>query len=252
MVFAKLLSPVTNAHKTPHTHQNPFIMLIRFLLPVCALSLSTAINAQDGPRQNNYGIGLHYGHPFGEHAKAHPGGFLGVHGYLAFPISDLPLDYGFGFAYDQLDYSSRPITVRFPDFQTYNGKFTAKNQAYGVLPFLRYRPLDGGAVMPYAEVFAGARLFMTRSQIELEYDHSMAEHYQKVDVASAYGVATGVMVHVGKQVYLHMRYERSWGGRATQVDLDSIHANSRQDVSFGTYTTYTGAWRVQVGLVGYF
>ena len=227
-------------------------MFYRLLLPVCALSLSTALNAQAAPRENNYGIGLHYGHPFGDHAKAHPGGFLGVSGYLAFPIMDLPFDYGFGFAYDQLDYSSRPVTVRFPDFQTYNGKLIAKNQAYGALPFLRYRPLDGGAVMPYAEVFAGARLFMTRSQIELEYDRSMSQHYQKVDIASAYGVATGVMVHVGKQIYLHMRYERSWGGRATQVDLDTIHANSKQDVNFGTYTTHTGAWRVHVGLVGYF
>ena len=80
----------------------------------------------------------------------------------------------------------------------------------------------------------------------------MSDRNAHTDIATAWGLAAGTMVHLSEEVYLHLRYAYAWGGDATQPDLETVHMDAQRNLRFQTRTADTRAWRFEVGLVGYF
>lgn len=127
-----------------------------------------------------------------------------------------------------------------------------KSQSYAVLPMLRYRPFQG-PVMVYAEVFGGARLFMSNSKVNVDSrDKPINRRYQEADISLEWGLAGGLMVRTGKNFMLEARWAHSWGGRVQYIDLDNIAMDAEGRITFGTLTSATSAWRLQVGVAQFF
>lgn len=208
--------------------------------------------AAQEPRRSTMGIGLHYGEPLGAFAEAGENGFLGVGATAAFTFPGAPIDLGFGLNWDWLDKESFDVPVSLDTMPNTMGELIVKGQSYGILPLVRLRPFQG-AVMPYLEAFGGARLFMTNSKVEVDYlDKPIHRDYHQADVGLAWGWAAGLMVKLGDDLFLELRYAASWGSPVTYVDFNSVEVDDQGEVTFETLTSNTQARRFHIGIAGCF
>ena len=56
----------------------------------------------------------------------------------------------------------------------------------------------------------------------------------------------------GNNVFVEGRFARTWGAQATFRDQDKVQQSDKDQVTFGTKTSHTDTWQLQLGVAAYF
>jgi hypothetical protein len=229
------------------------------LLPLGALALDLAAQQvpQDRPRRNNnwqqrrtatVGIGVEVGIPRGTFDDTWGREIAGFSANFTAPMRLLPFDWGFDYSFGALGGESKVVAINEQALTSTTGDLRIRSSVMGYHGQLRFKPLQG-KVMPYGELLAGARHFVTRSTIEVEgLDRPLREDRNESALAWSGGWALGLQVAPTRTFYVEGRVERLQGSDVEYVDPRSITIDTSGQVNYTTLRSGTNVVNVHLGI----
>ncbi|MCU0319538.1 MAG: hypothetical protein MUE88_05610 [Flavobacteriales bacterium] len=234
-------------------------MLRWILLPLCALALELAAQQapQERPRRNNnwqqrrtatVGIGVEVGIPRGAFKQTWGREVAGFSANFTAPMRLLPFDWGFDYSFGALGGESKVVAINEQALTATTGDLRIRSSVMGYHGQLRFKPLQG-KVMPYGELLAGARHFVTRSTIEVEgLDQPIREERNESALAWSGGWAVGLQVAPTRSFYVEGRVESLEGSEVEYVDPRSIVIDQDGQVSYTTLRSGTSVLNIHLGI----
>ena len=202
-------------------------------------------------RLSTAAIGWNFNQPLGEFADAQKH-FWGAGAQVAFHVKETPFDAGVGLGYEWLEEGTSNVTVQRSNMPDTTGELEVRRRTYAILPMLRFRPIQG-PFMFYAEVFGGVRFYGCRSIVTVgSSEKNIRRTSHNPSNAWEWGAAAGIMIRTPSNLFLDVRFARTWGGQATFMDYDRIQLDEKNRLGFGTLTSLTDTWQVQAGIGSYF
>jgi len=201
-------------------------------------------------RPYTLGGGVEMNIPVGDFDRVWARNFIGFGADFTYPMRRLPFDAGFGFGYAAMGKKGAAVTVQSSTHGALPGELTVKSKVMSYMGRLRLRPITG-RVSPYAEGLLGLRQFTTLSNVDLEDPNAADISERRANaVTVCYGWALGALVGFGpkSQFYAEGRVERTWGGRVSYVDTESITIASNGEVDYGTLSSATDMVTVRLGV----
>lgn len=206
-------------------------------------------------RAPNINIGLQLAQPLGEFATQYDGFPAGLGGTFSMPVSRSPIEWGVGFAWNNMGSSDRDI-IALVNQDSINGNTYAEgsmairstNNRY--LVHGRVRPFTG-RIQPYGDLFAGLETYKTTTSITLDnsgYSAELSTNRDHLDLTYSVGWALGLRWRIAPSIFAEARYERITGGRVQYVDEESININTDNSIAFDLRESNTNRAVYQVGL----
>ncbi len=227
------------------------------LLPLCALALELAAQApQNRQPRNNWqhrrtatiGAGLEVGIPRGAFNDSWGREIAGFSANFTAPMRLLPFDWGFDYSFGALGGESKVVAVSEDALTATTGDLRIRSSVMGYHGQLRFKPLQG-KVMPYGELLAGARHFVTRSTIEVDgLDQPVREERNESALAWSGGWAVGLQVAPTRSFYVEGRVERLEGSEVDYVDPRSITIGPEGQVNYTTLRSGTHVVNIHLGV----
>lgn len=201
-----------------------------------------------GNRPATISGGLEIGIPIGEFDVAWGRQMAGLSGNFAVPMRRLPFSYGFDFGWNRMGSRTQEVNVEMENMNPTIGELKVRSNVFGYHGLIRLQPLLG-KVSPYADFMAGARHFVTRSEIKVPgVDEALNEERLAGEFVGSIGWAAGVQYAPAPNFVAEFRLERLNGGKVTYVDPKSITSDADGNVDFSTLTSGTRVVNLTFGV----
>jgi hypothetical protein len=227
------------------------------LLPLLALALELAAQA---PRQQNPGVngprrrtatvgaGIEVGIPRGAFNDSWGREIAGFSANFTAPMRILPFDWGFDYSFGALGGESTVVAVSEQGLAATTGDLRIRSSVMGYHGQFRFKPLQG-KVMPYGELLAGARHFVTRTTILVEgLDQPYREERNESALSWSGGWALGLQVAPTRNFFVEGRVERLEGSEVDYVDPRSITFGNDGQVNYATLRSGTHVLNIHLGI----
>ena len=218
------------------------IVLLAALLFVSSMAMS---QNKKGPTLS---IGLEVGEPLGEFNNNYNGNPVGFGLNLSLPGGLLPIEWGFDFGYASMGSNNSSVDIQDENLDITEGRMEINSNIYAYHGTARFKPLHG-LVAPYIEGLAGLRTFSTKTKIEVDgLDEPYSTERNAKAVTFSYGWAAGVMLNVGKVVYLEGRFEKLHGSEVEYVDQSTVEVDEDGNFTYTTKKSNTDIANIQLGM----
>lgn len=131
-----------------------------------------------------------------------------------------------------------------------SGDLTVSSDVRSYHGLLRFSPFSGG-IRPYFDVYAGYRSYSTDSEIMVEDNDGTVHttsHSVSRDGTMSYGYGGGLMLALGKHVFIDGKVQVLRGGTVTYVDQGTLVIDTQGEIDYSLRTTETDLIIPQVGL----
>ncbi len=220
----------------------------RILSLLACIAITATANAQLGKRPVTLGGGLEVGVPIGEFGDTFGKEVFGASGMLTIPMSVLPFDWGFDFAWGRMGGGSREVPINEEHLEATTGDLRVNSDIYGYHGLLRLKPFIG-KVSPYVEGLVGLRQFTTRTQIKVDgMDQPYFEQRNANEFIWSHGWAAGVQIAPSRMFYFELRAERLNGGKVAYVDPGSIEIGPDGEVEYETLNSGVRVLNMHLGI----
>jgi len=227
------------------------------LIPLLAMALELAAQAPgernaggNGPRRRTatVGAGIEVGIPRGAFNDSWGREIAGFSANFTAPMRILPFDWGFDYSFGALGGESTVVAVSEQGLAATTGDLRIRSSVMGYHGQFRFKPLQG-KVMPYGELLAGARHFVTRTTILVEgLDQPYREERNESALSWSGGWALGLQVAPTRNFFVEGRVERLEGSEVDYVDPRSITFGNDGQVNYATLRSGTHVLNIHLGI----
>lgn len=206
-------------------------------------------------RKPNMNFGIQLAQPLGEFSNEYNGLPAGVAGTFSLPFMGLPVEWGIGYAWNNMASSDKDIVALINEDSingnTYaKGRLALRSNSNRYMAHARVRPLNG-RIQPYGDVFSGLETFKTTTTITIDnsgYSSELSTNRDHLDMTFFYGWALGLRIKVAPTIYAEARYENITGGMVKYVDNESVEIANDNTISFGLKESQTNRAVYQLGV----
>jgi hypothetical protein len=199
-------------------------------------------------RSPTLSAGLQLAVPTGEFAEVYGRNLFGINAHLSFPLLNLPIEVGGGFAWNRMGGDEKDVIISDNLGGIQNGELQVNGNAYTYQIHGRLRPFDG-KFRPYGEVFAGARNFAVRTNLKSNSGSEPSTEYLSRKLTAIVGYAIGAKYELTPGIFAEARFEKSAGSDATYIDPESVVINTNDGTySYGTLSSRTDQWAISLGI----
>ncbi len=199
-------------------------------------------------RSPTLSAGLQLAVPMGEFADVYGKNLFGINALLSFPLLNLPIEVGGGFAWNRMggDESSVSITDNMGGLKI--AELKVNGNAYTYQLHGRLRPFDG-KFRPYGELFVGARNFAVNSKLKSSSGTEPSTEYLSRKLTAVAGYAIGAKFELTPGVFAEARFEKSAGSNAEYIDPESVFINTTDGTfNYSTLNSRTDQWALSLGI----
>lgn len=219
-----------------------------YTITLALLILGPFAAAQENGYAGSLGATIGISMPQNDFADTWEKDLFALGGVLTFPARHIPLQLGFDFGYNGMGKKVTTVPVTDPALGSTEGKLAVRAQVLSYHPLLRFSP-SKGAVKPYVDGLVGIRHFSTKTTVKVSgLSEPLSKEKNMTDFVLSAGWAAGMMVGLGKTVYIEARVQRFASGNASYVDPASIEVGDSNDISFSTLSSKTGTLSLLFGI----
>ena len=222
---------------------------------VFVVSLTTSMSLIAQRRSPNLNVGIQVVQPLGEFSDNYKGFPAGVAGTFSMPILRTPVEWGIGYAWNNMGSSDKDI-VALVNTDSVAGNYYAegslalRSTSNRYKAHARIRPLNG-RFQPYGDAFAGLETFKTTTTITVDnsgYSSELSTNRDHLDMTFFYGWALGLRIRLAPSIYAEARYENITGGKVKYVDNETVEIADDNSIDFGLKESHTNRSVYQVGV----
>lgn len=223
-------------------------MPLRASILVLAALFSCYLYGQINRDKATLSFGFEAGIPVNEFDENYNGNPAGLGVNIFGRKGGLPLYWGFDFGYASMGSNTYDIFLDDQNLDTDEATLRIKSNIFSYHIASRLNPFDG-FFRPYVEGMAGIRTFATKTKISIEgIDGPYSTEVNSRDASFSYGLAGGLMISLGKNMFMEARLERIWGGDVEYVLQESVTINDEDEVVFETANSKADLFNLHLGL----
>ena len=226
-------------------------------LAICLIGLQGGLMAQINSERSGFNDGVQLtgqvqlALPQNEFAQAFNGYPAGFGASLLIPLGKTGvLRFGPEYAWNSMG-SEKTAVELFDDAQNvYQGDMNIGTDVRSYHIIARLSPFRGG-FRPYFDAFLGWKTFSTDSEVVVEENDgtiTTTSYSLSRDASMSYGYAGGLMIALGRSIFIDGKVQVVRGGNVTYIDQSTLIIDGDGDINYSLETSPTDVIIPQIGL----
>lgn len=227
------------------------------LFTTIALSLLLGLGSLSG-QNRDFGNGLQIGgslqmglpqNEFSQVFSGYPTG-LGVGATLPMGKSGL-FRFGGEFSWNSMGREKTLVEIYGEAEEVVSGDLFLESNMHNFHALMRFSPFSGG-FRPYFDVFFGMRSYETSTELSYETSNDViiTQSYKPSgrDWTNSYGYSAGLMIALGRNVFIDGRIQIMRGGEIDYVDQETLSLNVDGEINYNIEVTEADMLVPQLGI----